>query len=90
MADLSEYSVPNEARRVLLEGILGSELNLGISNALELAGYVHYVGRDTPSIAINWRFAESVASLKGLESIMINQYVKTRFNTGPFHVTINT
>ncbi len=28
---------------------------------------VKFVGSDAPSIPINWRFAESVASLKGLE-----------------------
>ena len=42
------------------------------------------------SIPINWRFAESVGSLKGLEAILVNALLGRKYGLSPTAVKINT
>jgi hypothetical protein len=91
MDSLLHYSIPIEARKVFENGILANPLHTSLpKGSRELGKYVEFTGTDAPSIPINWRFAESIAALKGFEAVMVNQYLKRRFGIGPYKVTINT
>ncbi|KAH0012263.1 hypothetical protein KCU78_g9762, partial [Aureobasidium melanogenum] len=89
---MSKYSVPQETQRVFLDGILNDPLIAPTlpEKAKEYAAQVSFVGSDAPSLPINWRFAESIASLKGLESIMINALLDKKYKSGPVKVEIDT
>ena len=89
---LETYSVPEQARKLLDGGILTNPL---ISKSLppetvEYGSKVKYVGSDLPSIPINWRFAESISSLKGLEATMLNVLLARKYGIEPQEVEINT
>ncbi|KIW80219.1 hypothetical protein Z517_06834 [Fonsecaea pedrosoi CBS 271.37] len=86
------YSVPEETRKVLVEGILKNPL---ISNDLpreieNLKDKVIFTGTDEPLIPINWRFAESIASLKAFEALMLSALTSRKYGHQPSKITINT
>jgi hypothetical protein len=86
------YSVPEQTQKLLELGILQNPL---ISKSLppEAVKYgakVKYVGSNQPSIPINWRFAESISSLKGLEATMLNVLLARKYGIEPQEVVINT
>jgi crotonobetainyl-CoA:carnitine CoA-transferase CaiB-like acyl-CoA transferase len=90
--DGAAYSIPRETEKVFRDGILNNPL---IAPSLpkeigECAQKVEFVGTDNPSIPINWRFAESIASLKGLEAAMINVLLKRKYGLEPQKAVINT
>jgi hypothetical protein len=89
---LSEnYSVPDEASKLLLEGIVQNPLIKDLpDNAAQLCGRVKFEGHATPSIPINWRFSESIAALKGFEAVMLNNLLTRKYGIAPVDVTINT
>ena len=88
---MSTYSVPEESMRCLVDGILRHKGHKNLpAECSEYANLVSYTGDALPKIAINWRLAESVASLKGFEAIMINLLLKSKYNLQPQKVTINT
>ncbi|KAK6371411.1 hypothetical protein LTS17_009142 [Exophiala oligosperma] len=85
------YSIPEECASLLETGILRSRLQDSLPvECKQLAKYVHFEGTTAPSIAINWRLAESVASLKGFEAVMINTLLCRKYDEEPKHITINT
>ena len=86
------YSVTDESYMVLETGILENPLiaKLLPPSASEDAKKIKFVGSNAPSIPVNWRFAESASALKGLESIMINALLRTKYNLGGQDVVINT
>lgn len=87
----TSYSVPEESRAILRDGILNNKLHNSLpSECNDLAAYVKFQGTAAPSIAINWRFAESVSSLKGLEAILINALLGRKYNEAPKEVVIDT
>jgi CoA-transferase family III len=86
------YSVPDEAQAVLDQSILQNPL---IASELPLEAFacrskIHFVGSAQPSIPINWRFAESAASLKGLEAILIGALLKRKYDVDVGDITIDT
>jgi hypothetical protein len=86
------YSVPKTTHQIFEDGILNNPL---IAPHLpkeiqECAGTVQFVGNDQPSIPINWRFAESISALKGLEAAMINVLLKRKYGVEPQKAVINT
>src|SRR4051794_38324793 len=86
------YSVPEQTRELLDEGILNNAL---ISKclppeAVKYGGKVKYVGSNLPTLPINWRFAESIASLKGLEATLVNVLIARKYGIEPQEVVINT
>lgn len=89
---LEQYSVPEEARQLLRDGILLNPLVLKHlpAGALEASRTISFEGSATPSIPINWRFAESISSLKGLEATVLNVLLKKKYNLDPVKVNINT
>lgn len=89
---LQQYSVPEEARLLLQNGILSNPLITKHlpSGVLEASRSISFDGNDTPSIPINWRFAESISSLKGLEATVLNLLLQKKYNIGPVSVNVNT
>lgn len=88
----NSYSVPSEAQRVYKEGILRNPLIAKDlpQEALDFGKLVRFVGSDSPSIPINWRFAESAAALKALEASLIAALLKRKYNTDASPATINS
>lgn len=87
-----EYSVPRESQKLFENGIINNPL-IAKSLPKKAPGYakqVRYVGSGAPSIPINWRFAESIASLKGLEATLINALLVQKYGIEPQEVVINT
>lgn len=78
----SSYSVLSESRKLLLHALLDHpKIKKDIPHeAIKFASHIVFHGADLPSIAINWRFAESVASLKALEACMISTLVKRKYD----------
>ncbi|XPS72553.1 hypothetical protein M3J09_004716 [Ascochyta lentis] len=56
----------------------------------EAAGKVRFEGTSKPSIPINWRFAESMSALKGLEAAMVNVLLQRKYGLEPQEAVINT
>lgn len=86
------YSIPREAHKLLNTGILAnpliaSTLPADISTA---AAKIRFEGSDAPSIPINWRFAESIAALKGLEAAMVNVLLERKYGVEPQEAVIDT
>ncbi|SPQ20024.1 c497e181-ad63-42c7-a5f5-b004b152f1ed [Thermothielavioides terrestris] len=74
------YSIPSEAKKLLREGILANPLiqkNLP-AGASEAAEKVSFVGSNSPSLPVNWRFAESISALKGYEAAILNVLLKKK------------
>ncbi|KAF3032665.1 hypothetical protein E8E12_004090 [Didymella heteroderae] len=89
---LGTYSVPKETQKVFNDGILNnpliaSTLPDGIAAA---AAKVRFEGTSKPSIPINWRFAESISALKGLEAGMINVLLLRKYGIPAQEAVINT
>lgn len=89
---LENYSVPEETQKVFNDGILNnpliaSKLPAGIAEA---AAKVRFEGTSRPSIPINWRFAESISALKGLEAAMINVLLSRKYGLPAQEAVINT
>jgi hypothetical protein len=88
----NHYSVPREAQRVFQDGIVNNPLMAsGLPpDAAELAAKVKFSGTDEPSLPINWRFAESVSAMKGLEALMIMALVKKKYGLEVKEAEIDT
>lgn len=86
------YSVVREAADVLKNGILNHPTTAPhlISGLDKYADFVSFEGSDNPSLPVNWRFAESIAALKGLESIYVNAILDKVYGVAPQKVLINT
>lgn len=87
-----EYSIPKSTSDVFHKGILKNPL---IASTLpaeieESASNVRFTGTDKPSIPINWRLAESISALKGLEAAMINVLLKRKYGIEAQEAVINT
>lgn len=88
----SKYSVPREAKQLLQDGIVKNPLltpNMP-NEAPDILARIRFKGSDAPSIPINWRFAESVSALKGLEAIMVCTLLKRKYGVDVDEVLINT
>lgn len=88
---LSSYSIPKESEKVLREALLNNpKIAKDIPHeAKAFASRITFNGSDHPSIPINWRFAESAASLKGLEACMIAALVKRKYDVDVAGAEIN-
>lgn len=87
-----EYSVPVQARQLLQDGIVRNPLvvpNIP-KEAEEYLSRIRFEGSESPSLPINWRFAESVSALKGLEAIMVCALLKRKYGVDVGEVVINT
>jgi hypothetical protein len=84
--------VPDQAKLVFEEGILNNPLIAKDlpKDAKELGNKIRFNGSQAPTVPINWRFAESVSALKGLEAVMVLSLLRKKYNTEVQEVTINT
>ena len=65
------YSVPREATKIFEQEILNYPLVPSLPPEVKEAGkLVQFTGNEWPCIPMNWRFAKSVAALKGFEAAM--------------------
>ncbi|KAI4953633.1 hypothetical protein J4E91_002481 [Alternaria rosae] len=87
-----DYSVPRETQNIFEKGILSNPLIAPTlpTDIAECAKKVQFKGTDKPSIPINWRFAESISALKGLEAAMINVLLKRKYGLEPQEAVIDT
>ena len=88
----TQYSIPSETRKLLLDGILANPLIQKYlpAGTAEAADKVSFVGSDAPSLPVNWRFAESISALKGYEATLLNVLLKRKYGVDPVPVTIDT
>ncbi|KAH8812475.1 alpha-methylacyl-CoA racemase [Xylogone sp. PMI_703] len=85
------YSVPAGSKNVLVNGILNHPAHKDLpAECHRYADLIKFVGQDKPRIAINWRFAESVSSLKGLEAILVNILLDRKYSFPAQEITIDT
>lgn len=85
------YSIPNEAREVFLNGIINNAKQKDLPHEIQrCAEHVKFEGSKLPSIAINWKFAESMAALKAFEAAMINVLLGRKYGQSPLEAVINT
>lgn len=84
--------MPLQSERLFHDGLIQHPYHKSRlpKEAEEYAKLVRFEGTDKPTIAINWRYAESVASLKGLEAVLINVLLKKKYGIDPVEVVINT
>lgn len=88
---MHSYSVPDESRKILTNSLLRHIKHPSLVDSLRgMAEHVKFEGSAHPCLPINWRFAESVASLKGLEAVLLQELIQRRYGKGPFTVTIDT
>lgn len=86
-----KYSVQDETRKLFDEGILKNPLIPSLPSEIkDAAKLVHFTGNESPSIPINWRFAESAAVMKAFEASMLNVLRGKKYATKLSEVTINT
>ncbi|KAK3389864.1 CoA-transferase family III domain-containing protein [Podospora didyma] len=87
-----QYSVPDEVRKLFQNAIIQNPLvreHLP-TGALEASRHVSFEGSNNPFIPINWRFAESISTLKAYEATVLNVLLKKKYGVGPVDVKINT
>lgn len=85
------YSVPAEAQKVFLDGILQNSLMKGLPAEIhDAAATIKFVGSHDPSIAINWRFAESIASLKAFEGALLSVLLQRKYGVKAPEIVIDT
>lgn len=86
------YSVPAQASVVFNKEILANPLvrkNLP-DGADAAASKISFEGSDSPSLPINWRFAESISALKAYEATILNVIVQRKYGIEHPRVQINT
>jgi hypothetical protein len=89
---LSTYSIPAESKKLLIEGLLENpKIAKDIpAEAKDFAKRIRFKGTDLPSIPINWRFAESAASLKAFEACIVAALVKRKYDVEVTGAEIDT
>lgn len=89
MAD--EYSVPQEAKQLLSQGIIDNPLHASAPDDIKAAAsMIEYVGTNFPVIPINWRFAESISAIKGFQGAMLNVLLKEKYGLDFQKIVIDT
>ncbi|PCG91940.1 CoA-transferase family III [Penicillium occitanis (nom. inval.)] len=88
---VSSYSVLSESKRLLTKALLNNpKISKDIPrDAIDFAPRVTFTGSEVPSIPVNWRFAESVASLKAFEACIVSALLKRKYNVELTGASIN-
>lgn len=86
------YSIPLEANTLFHLGILqNTKIARDLPAEVSLAASkIKFVGSDAPSIPINWRFAESISSLKALEGTLLSCLLLKKYGISPREIVIDT
>lgn len=91
MASHNSYIIQEEAEKLLWDGILHNPLHLsnlpsGIEDA---AKAVSFSGAAFPFIPTNWRFAESISSLKAFQGTMLNVLLHKKYGVPYQNITVD-
>ncbi|KAJ3532986.1 hypothetical protein NM208_g8185 [Fusarium decemcellulare] len=88
----SPYSVLDEASKVFHNGILNNpQTRQHLLPAIaKYAEGIRFEGSQSPQLPVNWRFTESLASLKALEAAYVNAILDKAYGKTPQKVVINT
>jgi len=86
------YSIVDEAVKVFRKSILENPLvKQHLVEGLEkYADPISFAGSPKPVLPVNWRFAESVASLKALEGTYVNAILDKVYGVPQQNAVINT
>jgi hypothetical protein len=84
------YSVPEESKKLLQTAILDNEKINVPTSIKRWIDKVKFEGTDNPVIPINWRFAESISSLKGYEAMVLLELLDKKYGDDSQTITINT
>ncbi|KAJ6591107.1 CoA-transferase family III domain-containing protein [Mycena vulgaris] len=85
------YSVPVEARKIFLDGILSNPAHRNLPSAVnDLANNVVFEGNAAPLMPMNWRFAEAASAMKALEVTLVNALVEKKYGVKTGAVRIDT
>lgn len=85
------YSVPEEASKVFHDGILRSpKVKQHLLDGLEKYANISFEGSTDPILPVNWRFGESISSLKALEATYINALLDKLYGVPVQKATIST
>lgn len=89
---LAAYSIPTECEKLLIDGLLDNpKISKDVpSEARAFASRIRFTGGNLPSIPINWRFAESAATLKAFEACIVSAFVKRKYHVELAGAEINT
>ena len=88
---MESYSVPEEAKRLLKRAILDHPGHQDLpGDCQKIYELIKFEGDNEPKMPINWRLAESVSVLKGLEAILVNVLLNRKYGLEPQEVVINT
>ncbi|KAH6906120.1 CAIB/BAIF family enzyme [Coprinopsis sp. MPI-PUGE-AT-0042] len=92
MTNPPTYSVPEEAKKLLWDGILHNPLHTGspIEELQNAAHKVVFVGNSSVPVHINWRFPESIAAIKGFQAAMLNILLRRKYEIDYQNVVIDT
>ena len=86
-----KYSVPREAALVLQEGILDNPLISKYlpSDIKRVSAKTRFVGKEKPTLPVNWRIAESASALHALEAALIGLLLEKKYRVSAPEVEIN-
>ena len=88
---MDSYSVPNEARKLLWDGLINNPLHASAPAEIkDAAKIIEYAGGASPVVPINWRFAESISALKGFQGSMLNVLLKKKYEIDYQKIIIDT
>ncbi|KAJ7704300.1 hypothetical protein B0H17DRAFT_921271 [Mycena rosella] len=75
-----DYSVPVEARKIFLDGIISHPAHRNLPPLVnDIATNIIFEGNAAPCMPMNWRFAEAASVLKALEVTLINALVEHKY-----------
>lgn len=88
----AHYDIPTQTSNVFWQGIIQNTLiSKELPPEIEVCSKViRFEGSAEPSIPINWRFAESISSLKAFEGALVNVLLKRKYGLEPQEILINT
>lgn len=86
------YSIVDETAKVFRKSIFENPLvKQHLLEGLEkYAEPISFTGSPKPVLPVNWRFAESVSSLKALEGTYVNAILDKVYGVSPQKAVINT
>ena len=86
------YSVPQEAGWIFREGVLQNALIAKYlpPETLQAAKKIRFIGSDRPSVPVNWRIAESVASVHALEAAVLGVLLAKKYGIEAPEAEIDT
>ena len=88
---MATYSIINEVHRLLQTAVLEHPPTAKLlpTEAKRYLRKIRFTGSESPSIPVNWRFAESIAVLKAVEGLMIDALLESKYGIEAQDIVIN-